>query len=157
MKNKKSIYILLPLVLLIWGAIIYQFFNYTNPESERVTPQESLVRPLVIKQKESIRIKINPRDPFSGKMIDDGVNKAHVKRNTNNAHIIKEELVWPRVNYKGIVSDNKDKIKVYMVIINGKTYLMKKGDLEEGILLKDGDRDNVSLKYKGDNKVVFIQ
>jgi hypothetical protein len=55
------------------------------------------------------------------------------------------------------VSDNKDKIKVYMVIINGKTNLMKKGDTEEGILLKEGDREIIYLKFKGDDKVVFIQ
>jgi hypothetical protein len=157
MKNKKSIYILLPLVLLIWGTIIYQFFSYTNPESAIIPSQDYSVKPLIIKQKDSITININPRDPFSGKMIDDGVKKETGKKRNTKIPKIKKELIWPQISYKGIVSDNKDKIKVYMVIINGKTNLMKKGDTEEGILLKEGDREIIYLKFKGDDKVVFIQ
>jgi hypothetical protein len=157
MKNKKSIYVLLPLVLLIWGAIIYQFFNYANPEPEVIPTQDPSVRALVIKPKESISIKINPRDPFSGKMVDNAARKATGNHNPNKKLKIKEPLVWPLIRYKGIVSDNKDKIKVYMVIIDGKTYLMKKGETEEGIQLKDGNRDNINLVYEGSVKDFLIQ
>lgn len=157
MKTKKSIYILLPLVLLIWGAIIYQIFNYTNAQPTVIPEQDIVVKPIVIKPKESIHIKINPRDPFSGKMVDNKANKPAIKHNTVKTQKITEELIWPEITFKGIVSDNKDKIKVYMVIINGKTYLMRKGDIQEEIKLKDGDRDIIYLIYKGKSKVVFIQ
>ncbi|MBC7523114.1 MAG: hypothetical protein H7239_01545 [Flavobacterium sp.] len=157
MKNKKSIYIMLPLVLLIWGAIIYQFFSYVNPESSEIPNQEFAIKPLIIKKIDSVKIKINPRDPFSGKLVDEMVKKRIVKQSSKKIVEIKEALVWPKINYKGIVSDNKDKIRVYMIIINNKTHLMKKGDFEEEILLIDGNRQAISLKYKRESKDVLIQ
>lgn len=157
MKSKKSIYVLLPLVLIIWGAIIYQFFNYTNTESAVISTNDYSAKPIIIKQKDSINIKINPRDPFSGKMVDAAAKKSigHIG-NSNKTPKIKEEMVWPQISYKGVVSDSKDKTKVYMVIINGKTFMMKKGESNEEVLLKDGDRDKISLNYNGESKVVFI-
>jgi hypothetical protein len=156
MKSKKSIYVLLPLVIIIWGAIVYQIFDYSTPESAIVPAEDFSVKPIVQKPKDSISIKINQRDPFSGKMVDDAA-KRPIGKQSRRTPKIKEELIWPQIKYKGIVSDVKDKIKVYMVIIDGKTHLMKKGETEEEIVLKDGDREMIYLNYNGDSKVVFIQ
>lgn len=158
MKNKKSIYILLPLVLFIWGAVVYQFFSYTNDEIPDVQNQNIAVKPFVIKPPDTTSITVNSRDPFLGKMTT-SENKPTVSSSKKEYKEpkVKEELIWPDVKYKGIVSDVKDKVKVYMVIINGKTFLMRKGDKEEGVKLKDGDRETVYLLYQRDLKVVFIQ
>lgn len=158
MKNKKSIYILLPIVLLIWGMVVYQFFSFSASDDAQIANQDLKVKPFKIKPKDTFSITINNRDPFLGKMIS-SENNTPKKTNTSSKKPIKikEELIWPQVSYKGIVSDNKEKIKVYMVIINGKTHLMKKGDEEEGVKLKDGDRETIYAVYKGDLKVVFLQ
>lgn len=158
MKSKKSIYILLPLVLIIWGAIIYQFFTYSTTEANVVSVQDYSVKPLKIKQKDTFSIKIKSRDPFSGKMVDNATKKVSSKRKATNKTLeIKQELIWPQISYKGIVSDTKDKIKIFMIIIGGKTFLMKQGEIENDILLTGGDGEKINLKYRGESKVVFIQ
>lgn len=156
MKSKKSIYVLLPLVLFIWGTIIYKLFSYTNESVYVVQDQEVYIKPLQIKQKDTFTIKMNSRDPFTGELVDESTYKSRHKVN-NTSPKEKEELIWPVIKYKGIVSDVKDKVKIYMLIIEGRTFLMRKGQKENNILLKDGDKDMVYLKYKDDSKVVFIQ
>jgi len=156
MKSKKSIYVLLPLVLFIWGTIIYKFFSYTNESVYVVQDNEVSIKPLQIKQKDTFTIKMNSRDPFTGTLINEAVSKPnHIVTRTSQEG--KEELIWPMIKYKGIVSDVKDKVKIYMLIIEGRTFLMRKGQKENDILLKDGDKEMVYLKYKDDSKVVFIQ
>lgn len=158
MKNKKSIYILLPIVLFIWGAVVYQFFSFSSDKIPDDQNQNTAIKPFVIKPQDTSTIKVNSRDPFLGKMTSSEPKSTvpSVKK-INKEPVVKEELIWPNVAYKGIVSDIKDKVKVYMVIINGKTFLMKKGDVEEGVKLKDGDRETVYLLFQRDLKVVFIQ
>ncbi|WP_396146022.1 hypothetical protein [Flavobacterium sp.] len=158
MKNKKNIYILLPIVLLIWGAVLYQFFTFTSDDEQLIPNAEIGIKPFNIKDKDTFNISISKRDPFLGS-ISSSENSNKVKKaiTTHKAPKIKEEIQWPEVSYKGIVSDNKEKVKVYMLIINGKTYLMKKGEQQEGVKLKDGDRETIYTLYKGDLKIIFIQ
>lgn len=156
MKNKKSIYVLLPIVLFIWGAVIYQFFSFSDTEIVDNATKEIAIKPFIIKPKDTFSVKVNSRDPFLGKIIDDS-QKSNVVKPKSKAVIVKEELVWPQIQYKGIVSDNKEKVKVFMIIINGKTYFMRKGDVENEVKLKEGNRETIYAVYKGDLKVVFIQ
>lgn len=157
MKNKKSIYVLLPLVLLIWGAIIYQFFSYSNTELATIPTQDFSAKPLKIKMRDTFIIKINPRDPFSGEMINDEMATKSTKKKSIKQQKVIEEIVWPQIQYKGVVSDNKDKVKVYMVIINGKTHLMKKGQEEEEVFLKEGDKETIYVLYQKYFKIVYLQ
>lgn len=156
MKTKKSIYVLLPLVLFIWGTIIYKFFSYTSESTLVIQNEEVSIKPLQIKKKDTFTIKMNSRDPFTGELVDETAYKpSHTVNNASPKE--KEELIWPVIKYKGIVSDVKDKDRIYMLIIEGRTFLMRKGQKENNIILKGGDKDMVYLKYKDDSKVVFIQ
>lgn len=158
MKNKKNIYILLPVVLLIWGSLIYRFFSFSSPQEIEVPVQEFKVKPLVFKQRDTTPINVNYRDPFLGISYapqSQSVNKTKAK--AKKVVKEKEPVLWPTIVYKGIVSDTKDKIKVFMLIINGKTCLMKKGNTEEEVFLKQGDRNAVYVKYKGNLNIILLQ
>ncbi len=157
MKNKKSIYILLPLVLFIWGALIYQFFTFNTTESN-FNQDSGTILPLIGFKRDTFSIDLPSKDPFLGKISFYTKDSSNIKlKKTVGTKKIVTEIVWPSIFYKGIVSDIKDKVKVFMVIIDGETYLMKKGELQREILLKDGDKDLIQLYYKKDSKVIFIQ
>jgi len=157
LKSKRNTYILLGLVVVVWGVLIYQFLSYANPDTQIEEDTNFSIKPLTIKDKDSFAIEINPRDPFLGKVyLENQIKKT--KANTKPKTIkIKETIVWAQIAYKGIVSDKSAKVKVFMVIIDGKTYLMKKGDIEKEITLKDGDRESIDLMYKGELDSFFIQ
>lgn len=159
MKNKKSIYILLPVVLFIWGAVMYQFFSFASPEeTQQLSSNKFRIKPLKITERDTFSINVNYRDPFLGKTYAPKKNDS-LKKNTpktNKTPKIVEPIVWPTIIYKGIVSDTKDKTKIYMLVIRGQTFLMKKGETENDIFLKDGDRESIYVKYLGNLNLIML-
>jgi hypothetical protein len=154
LKSKTNTYILLGLVVVVWGALIYQFFSYANPDIQIEEETDFSIKPLTIKDKDSFGIEINPRDPFLGKVyVENQIPKVAKKPKTIK---VKEPIVWAQIEYKGIVSDKSAKVKVFMVIIDGKSFLMKKGDIEKEITLKDGDRESIDLMYEGELDTFYI-
>ena len=65
-------------------------------------------------------------------------------------------FVWPEIVYKGIVSDTKNKSKIFMLVINGQTFIMKRGDIQEEVELKEGNRASVNIKYKGKENTIIL-
>jgi hypothetical protein len=68
-----------------------------------------------------------------------------------------EAIVFPSIQYKGIVSDNNEKSKVFMLVVDGQTFLMKKGNVENDVVLKDGNRKAVTIIYRGKPSTIPIQ
>lgn len=158
MKNKKSIYILLPVVLLIWGMLIYQFFSYSVPDEVlENTSMELGIKPFKLKERTVSVINVAYRDPFLGKMYVVPIQKLKKSSNkTKKSSKPVETIVWPTVLYKGMISDSKEKNKVFILTIAGHDFFMKKGDIENEILLKDGDKESVYVKYKGNLDLIML-
>lgn len=161
MKNKKTIYILLPIVLLIWGAVMYQFFSFSTTEELQTTTSDAFVlKPITLKKRDTVTINVKYRDPFLGKMYAEKGNGTIAKKKATNLKKVPkivEPIVWPTIVYKGIVSDTKAKNIVFMLIINGQSFLMRKGETENEIFLKEGDRESVYVKYKGNLNLILLQ
>lgn len=155
MKNKKSIYILLPIVLLIWGGVMYQFFSFSDTnEIETIAANELILKPLKIIKRDTFSIDANYRDPFLGKMYTP--KKQVLTPKIKKEPTIEEPLIWPTITYKGIVSDTKDKTTIFMVLIAGQTFLMKKGEVQNEVFLKEGDKESIYLKYKGNLNLYML-
>ncbi|WP_264536593.1 hypothetical protein [Flavobacterium sp. N1736] len=160
MKNKKNIYILLPLVLFVWGAVLFQVFSFAkSDETIPLSNSEFTIKPLKINQRQSFAINVNYRDPFLGKAYAPQTAISLKKNNSKSSQPAKpkETLVWPTILYKGMISDTKDKTKIFMLIIDNKNYYMKIGDTENEIFLKSGDKESVYVKYKGNLNLIMLQ
>jgi hypothetical protein len=159
MKSKKNIYILLPIVLFIWGAVMYQFFSFSSNSGDLMLASNKFeIKPIDIKEIDTFSINVNYRDPFLGKAYNLSNNVIKKKRNTiPKTKVVEEVFVWPKILYKGIVSDTKDKTKVFMLIIEGQTFLMKIGDTQKGIFLKEGDRESIYIKHKDRLNLILIE
>ena len=160
MKNKKNIYILLPIVLMVWGAVLLQLFSFTNSDEIIIdnTP-ELMIKPLKLNKRQSFTIDVNYRDPFLGKMYEENTTPKAKPSGVRSSKVIKpkETLVWPVILYKGLISDNKEKNKVFVLIIDKKNYFMKIGDTENEIFLKSGDKESIYVKYKGELNLIMLQ
>ncbi|MNY83789.1 hypothetical protein D3C86_2268040 [compost metagenome] len=55
-----------------------------------------------------------------------------------------------------MVSDNKEKKKIFILIIDGKNCYMKVGDTQNEIFLKEGDKESVYIKYKGNLNLIIL-
>lgn len=159
MKSKKSIYILLPIVLIIWGMLIYQFFSYTSSEIIEVKEELPLFVKIDYKEPDTTALDVNHRDPFTGKL-ESVKEKSSISKgkssNTPKINIETTPEVQTQIEYKGIVSDVANKKKVFMVIIDNQTYLMKQGDKENEVELINGNRESITIKHKGKKKNILL-
>ena len=154
MKSKKKTYILLVVVLIIWALVIYQFFSLRQPQTAAIASTISYeLKPLQIKQRDTFSIKANYRDPFLGGLYNPQTEKSAVNRHPKK---VKPAVLWPEIIYKGIVSDSKDRKKVFMVLINGTPHFMKEKDIQIGVKLTSGNRKFIKVAYQGEQRDVFI-
>lgn len=135
-------------------------FSFTkSDEVPAVNNSEFTIKPLKINKRESFAINVNYRDPFLGKMYaaqNTSNSKAKSSKTVKEAKP-KETLVWPTILYKGMISDSKEKNKIFMIIIDNKNYYMKIGDTENEIFLKSGDKESIYVKYKGNLNLIMLQ
>jgi hypothetical protein len=155
MKNRKNIYFLLPVVLFIWGMVIYQFFSFSGNETVLNDPISYSKTTIIKPEKQSFAIDVNYRDPFLGKMYNPQQSKKGKVYKTKNS--VKEVISWPYIVYKGTVSDTKDNNKVFVVIINNSTFFMQEKDTEQGVTLKTGNKNYINIEYKGLKNKITIQ
>ncbi len=147
LSSKKNIKILLPIVLVIWGILLYQFIDIINPDA--VVPAQLSKSPFItptIKKKDTFSLIPLKSDPFLGTIY----NKDRVV--TKRASKPKSETPWPTIGFFGIVADKKAASSVYIVSVNGKQYLLKKGDTIQKIKVVKGTKESIHIKHAGKTK-----
>ena len=164
MKNKKSIYLLLPLVLGIWGMVLYQFFSFVVPEEQPLVNSSDLTSfklPEIKTNDAAYLIKVDYRDPFSGNYAEEeslGLNETVPEKVQEVIpEPLPEPIIWPSIAFKGMVSDNKNQIKVFIVEVKGKSITMKIGGTHQEVTLLSGDRKSVTLGYLDEKKVFTLK
>jgi hypothetical protein len=86
------------------------------------------------------------RDPFLGTI---------TKKKTNISTKAKRKpLVWRPIDYLGVVNTSHKKARVFIVNINGKQYLLKRGQVKDSVTLLSGNDKSIVLSYKGEQKKV---
>lgn len=145
MKNKKNIYFLLPLVVIIWGLIGYKIFSGLNPAAfnEKVIQTNKRFIPKTVKQTETFKINSNYRDPFLGTI----KKKKTAVRKTGKS-VDKKIFVFPNVIYKGIIAPKNRNEKVFIIVVNGKQYLFKRNSVFDSIKLLSGSSQEVVLEFQ---------
>ncbi|MBN1113090.1 MAG: hypothetical protein JXA53_09290 [Bacteroidales bacterium] len=154
-KNKKINYLLIPVVILIWGIIIYKMFfsgiSYNISQSQHVVKQKSKVELITSR---IFRLKLNYSDPF----LKD-VDKTEIieKVNDNNYYGYNTDRLaetttinWPSVKYFGLTKNNES--KVGWLNIDGKSILVHNGDEYNNVSVKKIMGDSILLQFKGEYK-----
>lgn len=147
MKNKTKTYILLTLVLGIWGVIGYRILSVANPTLPDIAQQNGDVnfKPKTRIENDTFSIKTVNRDPFLGTLL---IKKKSKPRRTKP----KEPFIWKPVIYHGIISNQNSKTKVYIVSIDNQQHLMKLGQVVNEVKLIRGNKNSIIVSYKGDRK-----
>lgn len=152
MKNKKNIKVLLPLVIIIWGILIFKIVDAFRPDD--MTLQQGVVSSFKapdVKEKEQFNLKVIENDPFLG--------TPYAKSNKKNNGAIKSvqnETPWPSIQYLGLVSDNNSKSKVFIISINGQQQLVGAGEITQDVKVVKGNSESVTLKFNGHTQVYSI-
>lgn len=150
MKKNKNVKILLPIVIIIWGVLIYKIYDAFRPSAKNIrssTPE--VYTPQQIIEKDTFSLLPLDADPFLGILY---VKKAEVSSKKIPPTKKVEEILWPEITYLGIVSDKEASTSVFIIQINGRQFLVKKGETIQDIQLVSGSDKTVQLRYKGKNK-----
>jgi hypothetical protein len=154
-KGKQSLYILLPVNLLVWSFIAYKIISAIqsddlpdvkeNPVSfKQATLNDSIV----------YHLDLNYEDPFlkqeperKTKIVKEGLNK--VQNQPVKPIIIKPEKVVKDIKYLGTVQNKTSGLTMAMISINGNTHVIKKGDIVEGVTFQSISQDEIVLRDDG--------
>lgn len=159
MKKKKTLYLMLPLIILVWGVVFYQLFSYffSSP-----TYANEIVKEVInideIKQ-DTFSIVADYRDPFLGK-------KARFKKQANSSSSTKNnsrkmvenqdksEKPWPLITYNGMIKNNNSDRRVGIIKISGKEYLIKEKDVVSEVTILSINKNIVEVRFQKENKTI---
>lgn len=101
MKKQNKTYLLLAVVLGIWGIIGYKFFSAVNPDAPEIAQvtSDQVFVPKQMKEREVFSIVADYRDPFLGTV---QAPKKKVKKNTNAAAVKKASVPTKSIQYTGL-------------------------------------------------------
>jgi hypothetical protein len=150
LKNNKNIKILLPVVILIWGVLIYKIVDaFTSEDVNVAKTQKTNFSPPTETQKDTFSLLPIKTDPFLGTVYS---KLRQAAQNVNTPHKPKTEQPWPDIGYFGIVADKKSTSSVYIVSVNGRQFLLKEGDTIQKLKVLKGSEENISIRFEGQTK-----
>lgn len=162
MKNKKLLYILIPIVLLVWGVIIYRIFNVVNGSGSNEVRKSSFVENTVNENLiDTFSIHPNYRDPFISKrakkttsenIVVSAITKPDlIKKVTNTVPLSNK---WPSIVYNGLIKNEKSNKQLALVQINGQSNILQLGNVVEGIELTKIFRDSIEVKFNSEKRFI---
>ncbi|MCC6373081.1 MAG: hypothetical protein IT236_18905 [Bacteroidia bacterium] len=164
LKNKKAIYILIPLNLFIWGFFIYRFYSAYNSYDEPVATSE-LKNYKALETKDSIdyKLKLNYKDPFLKNHSKSDANLGN-RSNTDALREIKPtapkpapvlvKAQAPEIKFLGLIKNTATGITMALVSINGQSHTIKPNETVDGILFKSLNRDSLVAKWGKERMVI---
>ncbi len=165
MKNKKLTYVLIPLVLLVWGTIIYKIVKVANNDDDSSKMYKSTFMENEGNELLSDTFSIHPnyRDPFISKRTKGATspeNSIHSPATPNSNEINKSIALpsssgrWPAIVYSGLIKNQKSNKQLALIQIDGKANIMKTGDIMEQIELTKIFRDSIEVKFYKEKKII---
>ena len=161
MKNKKLTYILIPVVILIWGLVIYRIFFENRKTLERaVIPEKVTIQSKDTENKEQYTLIANYRDPFLSNapaMVEqdpENEKKENEQVNLRRQRAVMSNVRWPDIKYGGFIKNDKENKYTILFSLQNQNYLVNVGDTIHNIYIKAFYRDSILVVYSNEEKIV---
>lgn len=157
MKNKKAIYFLLPVVVLVWGTIFYKIYQSTDKGNQGVIVRSSQVIESEGYQLDTFSLLANYDDPFLKHVrvsSQPSEKKEAVKKEQIKPKNEAKPIKWPNITYGGIVVNKNSKQELVMVMVNGNSHLMKKKETRSNVQLLEVTPDSILVSYGDEKKYI---
>lgn len=158
MKNKKVIYVLIPLVIVVWGFIGYRIFVLLKQKDtssfqhhpEKLQPQEKEII-------DTFYLIADYPDPFLKSNTGYRTNKTSKSRNSQKKNQKKKNIRWPNIEYKGLIKNQKTEKIVINIKINNKNMLMSEGEEMEQVMLLKIFNDSIITEFFTEKRTILKQ
>ncbi len=169
-KNKKVQYLLAVLVVVIWGYIAMQFFNYSGGEVDLAEGAYDYLPVAKATTNNTFKFSLNLdyNDPFLARNKNVSSSSPSTSVSTTSTTNTKKRISsriqqkinpqkfkkYPKIIYKGY-SLNDNQITRVNVSINDKVLSMKVGESRSGVLLKETYRDSLLVSFMEKEQMIF--
>jgi hypothetical protein len=162
LKNKKNIYILLPIVLVIWGVIISKIISYksetvVNTNSTIFTPSSSSYE-----GKDTFSLIYNYPDPFISMKLMKNVeqnrftpkNPSKISFNENKNSSFPQNI--SNLIFKGVIKNQSDGKSIAIVATKeGKSYYLQLEDTLNNMRLKKISNDSLIFFESKNKRIIY--
>lgn len=160
MKNKKMTYILVVVVLVIWGLIIRTVISSVSNGDEvvPVTAAKSAKEPYndYTLPKDTTHLLLNYRDPFGLVKFKDTaeVRVKSISHKSLAAIPLKPAMNWSFIKYSGYIHNPTSRKLIALVNINGKNIMLSEGETKDQVRLIKNMRDSIKIIFNGQTKFI---
>jgi hypothetical protein len=159
MKNRQLIYILIPLVLIVWGLIIFKIFKQIRHSNNHASEVFSnLKNSDQVTEPDSFSLILHYRDPFLQGIVrplSSSRSFGSLINNNSNLTSIKPQVNFPASKYSGLVINYKNKNKLGVIKIDNKDFLVKEGELIAGEKIIRLYNDSVIVRFRNIKKTIL--
>ena len=147
MKNKKLIYLMLALAVIIWGLVIWEVSPVVSGAGPQIVHEPVPPAPEV--KPDTFELLLNYRDPFFEQPQSSGEKK------NNISAVYEEEAKSPDFTYQGMIRTGK---KTFGVICrNSEEILITRGDRIEDFIIVKYDAEELVARRKGNTYNLSIE
>ena len=148
-------YILLPVVIIVWGIIANRLVKYIKqdtPVSPAEISEEIRFKPENFKQ-DTFSIVANYRDPFLGAFaVEHPPVSSLPKAPSPPKPVVVKNIKWPVIAFKGLIKNHESQ-KIYgMMTIDGKLRSVLVKDEILGIKVLDIQRDSIGVVFNNEKR-----
>ncbi len=152
MKKTNKTYLLLAVVLSVWGVIGFKVLKAVNPAPEKpalVVSNDTFV-PKQLKERDTFSLVADYRDPFLGTF------RSPKKEEKKKVKAIAPAIPERSINYTGFIGDTDSKQQIFFVTIDGYQQMMGINDTFQGIKLVGGNNAEIRVRYKGKTRSIAL-
>jgi len=151
-KNNKT-YVLLAVVISIWGIIGYKFISTINPAPKEIvqTTSDKIFTPQQLKKRTVFSITANYRDPFLGTV---STPPKKVKKTTFKK--AQKQVPKKSIQYTGFIGDTNSNENIFFVTVNGQQQMMSVNDTFQEVKLVRGTKSTIKVKYGGATRTIQL-
>lgn len=103
---------------------------------------------------DTFSIKTIERDPFLGTLSNNHKKRKSVSNRKPVNKVLEKEAV---ITYGGLIKKQNSLERVFVININNKQYLLKKGQIADSIKLVNGNEKTITTRYRNKNKTIKRQ
>jgi hypothetical protein len=150
MKNKKVIYLLIFLVVIIWGMVIFRIVRRPDNSVLLQTSNSKDTTGFVIPTGDTFEIINSYEDPFRISVKPKG--KPRVENNTARQTLPVVKKDWPKIELQGLIKDQTSSKTVVLLKINERNSTIRMNDESQGVRFIKAAGDSVLLEFNREKK-----
>ncbi|MCK6640926.1 MAG: hypothetical protein L6Q81_12665 [Bacteroidia bacterium] len=158
MKGKTTLWILIPAVLGIWGAIGWQVYAAMKGDEDNAAPKvistETGENKTIVP--DTFSLLLDYPDPFAAQNTKPKVNvksQAQITQPKTTAPV-PEQTQWPNIVYSGLVKQPSSGKMLGFLSVNGVSYFVKEGDEVGGVRVDNIAANQITVQWNRERKLV---